>query len=120
MTGPFVSFSSVTSASRPNIIGIISSFISRPQPERIIVEDKVGEGARIIARQMNSLRGEIDCLKCLLRFLWRQTLLSAFCRSLQRTLERAVNPNREIEVMSICGLEQKIPSSNTMSILRNS
>src|SRR6266478_5003227 len=58
---------------------------------------------------MNPLRREINGSKCLFCFRRRQSFLAARDGSLQRSLEGAIDPDREIELMSIRGFEQKNP-----------
>src|SRR6266478_1739081 len=74
---------------------------------QLIWKDVVGGLAWIIARKMNLLCRKIDRFKrfsCLRR---RQTFLAAHDRALQCTFEGAVDPDANIEVLSIGCLKKK-------------
>src|SRR5713226_1616284 len=73
----------------------------------VIHQNDVGCRARIIAVDMQSLRGEADRFERMLGFTWRQVLLTSCDRPLQRGRERAIDPNRQIEMVAIRRLEQK-------------
>src|SRR5881392_3641820 len=63
----------------------------------------------MIAREMDLLGAEINSFESFLCFRRRQSFLAARDGSLQRSLEGAIDPHREIELMSIRGFEQKNP-----------
>jgi hypothetical protein len=63
----------------------------------------------MIAREMDLLGWEINGFESFHCFCRRQSFLAARDGSLQRGLEGAINPHRDIELMSIRGFEQKNP-----------
>src|SRR5438128_12321922 len=63
----------------------------------------------MIAREMELLGWEINSFESFLCFRRRQSFLAARDGSLQRSLEGAIDPHREIELISIRGFEQKNP-----------
>src|SRR5437016_9136614 len=63
----------------------------------------------MIAREMDLLGWEINSFESFLCFRRRQSFLAARDGSLQRSLEGAIDPHREIELMLIRGFEQKNP-----------
>ena len=73
----------------------------------IISENVVGRLAWIIARKMNLLRWKIDRFKRFPRLRRRQTFLAPHDRAFQCTFERAVDPDANIEVLSISWLKKK-------------
>src|SRR5206468_5767330 len=73
----------------------------------VIWENVISSLARIIPRQMNSLRRKIDRLKCALRFLRRQTFLAPGHCPTQSGCEWAVDPNLQVEVIAIHRFKQE-------------
>ena len=63
----------------------------------------------MIAREMDLLGWEINSFESFLCFRRRQSFLAARDGSLQRSLEGAIDPHCEIELMLIRGFEQKNP-----------
>ena len=63
--------------------------------------------ARFIALQVQSLRWEVNRFERALRFRGRKPFLRPDDCALQCSGERAIDPNLQVEVIAIRGLEEK-------------